>query len=50
MPSTVTCRSSIGSSSAACVRGATPEFTSSTSTTFVKIGPGRKSHWPVAGP
>ena len=46
-PSTVTWRSSIGSSSAACVRG-DARFTSSTSTTLAKIGPGRKSHSPGA--
>ena len=46
-PSTVTWRSSIGSSSAACVRG-DARFTSSTSTTFANTGPGRKSQLPVA--
>ena len=45
-PSTVTWCSSIGSSSAACVRG-DARFTSSTSTTLAKIGPGRNSHSPV---
>ena len=45
-PSTVTWCSSIGSSSAACVRG-DARLTSSTSTTLAKIGPGRNSHSPV---
>ena len=48
-PSTVTWRSSIGSRSAACVRG-DARFTSSTSTTFANTGPGRKSHVAVAAP
>ena len=40
-PSTVTCRSSMGSRSADCVRGVV-RLISSTSTTFAKIGPGWK--------
>src|SRR3954451_12198653 len=45
MPSTVTCRSSIGSSSAAWVRGGV-RLISSTSTTFANTGPGRKRKEP----
>ncbi len=41
-PSTVTCRSAIASSSADCVFGIA-RLTSSTRTTFAKIGPGRNS-------
>jgi hypothetical protein len=41
-PSTVTCTSAIGSRSADCVFGIA-RFTSSSGTTFAKIGPGRNS-------
>ena len=45
MPSTVTWRSSIGSSSADCVRGGV-RLISSTSTTLAKTGPGRNRNEP----
>ena len=47
-PSTLTWRSSIVSRSADCVRGGV-RFSSSTSTTWAKTGPGRKSQLPVSG-
>ena len=47
-PSTLTCRSSIASSKAAWVRGVA-RFTSSASTTWLTIGPGRYVKAPVFG-
>ncbi len=47
-PSSVTCRSSIASSSAAWVLGGV-RLTSSASSTSVKIGPRRSSNVPVSG-
>ena len=45
MPSTVTWRSSMGSSSAACVRGGV-RLISSTSTTLANTGPGMNRNVP----